>query len=198
MKSDASQSNKLQCQNNQINTSKSALAAAVWSSVLFVPLTILSCTTSKSGSNQTASVSEVIAPNADIAADQLSDDLPPELKDASRFDPAVTLDPKAVQESDFYQIKQSIDQNRDALEAGWREQERMENSVKAASSAEEQRNAAAAKADQEERERRRLKQIEAFEKSKAQREKDEQKANKAAEKLPSIKSDEVNWKGLED
>jgi hypothetical protein len=175
-----------------------SLTQSIIVAALMIPMNLTSCTSTKSGSQEAPSGDVVSASALNTPQGQTNEDLPLELKDAQRFDPAVTLDPKVIQESDFYQIKQSIEQNRAALDAGWREQERMENSVKDANSAEAQRKAAAAKAEEEERKRQRQKQIEAYEKSKDQRAKDEQKASENAEKLPSIKNNEVNWKGLED
>jgi hypothetical protein len=178
--------------------SQKCFQRAIAATTLIVPLALISCTSTKSGSQGAPTGDIVTASDTNTSQGNTNEDLPVELKDAQRFDPALTLDPKVVQESDFYQIKQSIEQNRAALDAGWREQERMENSVKAANSAEDQRKSAAAKAEEEERERLRQKQIEAYERSKDQRAKDEQKASENAEKLPSIKNNEVNWKGLED
>jgi hypothetical protein len=161
-------------------------------------MSLSSCTTTKSSSQGTATQDIVATGHNQGTGPDSNEDLPVELKDAQRFDPATTLDPKIIQESDFYQVKQSIEQNRAALDAGWREQERMENSVKSATSAEAQRKATQEKVEEEERERQRQKQIEAYERSKDQRSKDDQKASEDAEKLPTIKNNEVNWKGLED
>jgi multimeric flavodoxin WrbA len=176
----------------------SPLPFAMITTAIVLPLVLNSCTTTKSGAQNTASGEVVSSSQTTPDGSQSNEDLPVELRDAQKFDPASTLDPKVVQESDFYQIKQSIEQNKAALDAEWKEQERMENSVKSAKSAEDQRKMETAKAEDEERERQRQKDIETYEKSKDQRTKDEQKTIDDAEKLPSIKNNEVNWKGLED
>jgi hypothetical protein len=166
-----------------------------------VILTVITLTHSGCTSNKTSSTTPTDPVNAGSntsSQDANAGDLPPELSDAQRFDPASTLDPKVVQESDFYQIKQSVEQNKAALDATWKEQDRLENSVKTSATQEEDKKAALLKAEEEERERQRQKQVEAFEKSKDQRAKDEKKAKEAAEKLPGISNEEVNWKGLED
>jgi hypothetical protein len=158
-----------------------------------VAITLAACTTTNPSANPSGGTDPVSGD-----ATTSTDELPAELKDAQKFDPAATLDPKVVQESDFYQIRQSIEQNKAALDAGWKEQERIEASVKSTAAQEEARKAALAKAEEEERERQRQKQIEAYESTKDQRAKDEIKAQEAAKKLPGISNEEVNWKGLED
>lgn len=155
-----------------------------------------SCTTS----NSTNKSSEgVISAESARGADQPDlQDVPEELRNAHRFDPALTLDPKVVQESDFYQIKQSIERNRAALEAAWKEQEAVEARVKAALSAEKQRKAELAKKEEEERDLKRRQAAEEFEKTKDIRAKYEVEAEKRVKKMPTISRDDELWNGLED
>jgi len=127
-----------------------------------------------------------------------NEDIPEELKSSLTFDPVHTLDPKVVQESDFYQIKQEIERNRAALEAAWKEQEAAEARVKEAMAAEKTRKAELAKQEEEERERQRLKDAELYEKQREMRAKYEADADKRVKKMPTITRDEELWNGLED
>ena len=108
------------------------------------------------------------------------------------------MDQKTIQESDFYQIKQSVEQNKNALDEGWKEQDRVEALIKATDKAAEDKKSAAAKAEEDERERQRLEAIKDFDKNKDKRAKEEEKANDDVKKLPTINRNEENWKGLED
>jgi hypothetical protein len=127
-----------------------------------------------------------------------NEDIPEELKSSLTFDPAHTLDPKVVQESDFYQIKQEIERNREALESAWKEQEAIEARVKEAAANEKNRKAELAKQEEEERERQRLKDAELYEKQREMRAKYEADADKRVKKMPTITRDEELWNGLED
>ena len=127
-----------------------------------------------------------------------NEDIPEELKSSLTFDPVHTLDPKVVQESDFYQIKQEIERNRAALEAAWKEQEAAEARVKEALAAEKTRKAELAKQEEDERERQRLKDAETYEKKREMRAKYEADADKRVKKMPTITRDEELWNGLED
>ncbi len=142
---------------------------------------------------------EVIQAGENAEANPLAnEDIPEELKSSLTFDPAHTLDPKVVQESDFYQIKQEIERNRAALEAAWKEQEAAEARVKEALAAEKTRKAELAKQEEEERERQRLKDAELYEKQSQMRAKYEADAEKRVKKMPTITRDEELWNGLED
>jgi type IV secretory pathway VirB10-like protein len=153
-----------------------------------------SCTTSNSAKNSSDVVDASEAENAGPALQ----DVPDELRYAHRFDPAATLDPKVVQESDFYQIKKTIEQNRAVLEAAWKEQEAIEARVKAAASAEKQRKADLAKQEEEELARKRQEAAAEYERTKDLREKYENEANERVKKLPTIRRSDEVWRGLED
>ncbi len=172
------------------------LFAALITAPLFF---VAACTTTKmndgnSGVGDPASS----APNESGSSPNTSEELPPELRDAQRFDPVTTMDQKTIQESDFYQIKQSVEQNKNALDEGWKEQDRVEALIKATDKAAEEKKSAAAKAEEDERERQRLEAIKDFDKNKDKRAKEEEKANDDVKKLPTINRNEENWKGLED
>lgn len=168
---------------------KSILIALMTSS-----LATVACTTGKKPLPRndvvTASGSQVDAAS--------NEEIPAELRDAHAFDPATTLDQATIKESDFYQIKKSIEENQPALDAAWKEQERLESSLKAANAEVEKKKALSAKAEEEERERQRQIAITDFEKNKEKRAKEEQQADEEIKKLPTISKDEVMWQGLED
>lgn len=114
------------------------LFAALITAPLFF---VAACTTTKmndgnSGVGDPASS----APNESGSSPNTSEELPPELLDAQRFDPVTTMDQKTIQESDFYQIKQSVEQNKNALDEGWKEQDRVEALIKATDKAAEEKN----------------------------------------------------------
>jgi len=153
-----------------------------------------SCTTSNSAKNS----SDVVDASESEHAGPAVQDVPDELRYAHRFDPAATLDPKVVQESDFYQIKQSIEQNRAILETAWKEQEAIEARVKAAATAEKQRKADLAKQEEEELARKRQEAAAEYERTKDLREKYENEANERVKKLPTIRHSDEVWQGLED
>ena len=178
---------------NRQKTFSASKRAALFFTALLAFFTA-SCTTSKSPKQG----ADVVATSPVDDSEPGLQDVPAELRHAHRFDPALTLDPKVVQESDFYQIKQAIEQNRAILEAAWKEQEAIESRVKAALSAEKQRKADLAKQEEEELARKRQAAAEEYERTKDLREKYENEANERVKKLPTIrKSDEV-WRGLED
>lgn len=159
-------------------------------------LSFSSCTSLQSSKKpETEVVQAETKPEANPLANE---DIPEELKSSLTFDPVHTLDPKVVQESDFYQIKQEIERNRAALEAAWKEQEAAEARVKEAMAAEKTRKAELAKQEEEERERQRLKDAELYEKQREMRAKYEADADKRVKKMPTITRDEELWNGLED
>lgn len=151
------------------------------------------CTTTKKSPTGSK---DVVAGSADATLS--NEDIPVELKDAQSFDPATTLEQSVVQESDFYQIKKSVEENKQTLEAAWKEQERLEASVRAANAEEEKKKAIAAKQEEEERERQRQIAIAEFEKNKEKQAKEEKAALDEVKKLPTISNEEVMWNGLED
>jgi multimeric flavodoxin WrbA len=159
-------------------------------------LTFYSCTsTKKTGAT---GANDPVATDASAAAKGSGEDLPEELKDALNYDPATSLDAKTVEESDFYQIKKSVEENKANLDAAWREQERMESSVKAAKQESEKQKALKAKQEEEERDKQRLKEIEEFEKNTERRAKEAKAAEDEISKLPTISKDEIMWQGIED
>lgn len=160
-----------------------------------LPFMAGSCTSLKSSPKQSSDV--VDAAQTDSNEPPLQD-VPEELRNAHRFDPAVTLDPKVVQESDFHQIKQAIEQNRAVLEAAWKEQEAIEARVKAALTAEKQRKADLARQEEEERDKKRQEAAAEYERTKDLREKYENEANERVKKLPTIRRSDELWQGLED
>ncbi len=162
-------------------------------------LTFYSCTsTKKTGATGANDPVASDASDASAAAKGSGEDLPEELKDALNYDPATSLDTKTVEESDFYQIKKSVEENKANLDAAWREQERMESSVKAAKQESEKQKALKAKQEEEERDKQRLKEIEEFEKNTERRAKEAKAAEDEISKLPTISKDEVMWQGIED
>ena len=184
-----SRSNKSPKQKTVKNAAMALLAA-------LIGFSSASCTTSHS--KKPAGTEAVSAQNQELDDPTALQDIPAELRDAHKFDPASTLDQKTVQESDFYKIKQSIESNRAVLEAAWKEQERIEASVRSSLTAENQHKAALAKQEEEDRERKRQLAIEDFENNKDRRAKDASDADEEVKKLPTIKKSEVLWKGLED
>jgi len=164
--------------------------------VSVVAMSLGSCSTFSSNKKTLADGTVVDVSSDTDSADQ--QDIPLELRNASRFDPAQTLDQKVVQASDFYQIKQAIEKNKQILEAAWKEQEAIEARVKAALSEESQRKAALAKQEEEERERRRQIAAEEYEKSKDIRAKYEDEAQQRVKKMPTISRSDELWNGLED
>jgi hypothetical protein len=162
---------------------------------LVCSLGLISCVTTK-----TQETTDPVKPAVEKAAveDPRLLELPEELRDAHKYDPAATLDTATVQESDFFQIRKSVDENKAALDSAWREQEQLENRVKSAKTIEEQRRAAEAKRQEEELERKRQQEVAEFEKNKSKRAKEAQDAEDAMKKLPTISKDEIMWQGLED
>jgi hypothetical protein len=174
-----------------IKTRSSILSCLVISSLVFY-----SCTSTKKDGK--ASSDEPVAAGVPSSQGAGQEDLPSELRDVQTFDPAASLDQKTVLESDFYQIKKSVEENKAALDAAWHEQDRLESNVRAAKAEVEKQKALNAKKEEEEREKKRLKDIEEFEKNKAKRAKEEKAAEEEIKKLPSISKDEVMWEGIED
>lgn len=174
-----------------IKTRSSILSCLVISTLAFY-----SCTSTKKDAKAVST--EPVAAGSASTPSASQEDLPPELRDAQSFDPAASLDQKTVQESDFYQIKKSVEENKAALDAAWREQDRLENNVRAAQAEVEKQKALNAKKEEEEREKQRLKDVEEFEKNKAKRAKEEKAADEEIQKLPSISKDEIMWQGIED
>lgn len=154
------------------------------------------CTTPKTANSSMSQ--DVVAPAAPPKGAYVDQDIPEELKNADQFDPATTLDRSIVEQSDFYQIKKSVEDNKKALDAAWKEQERIEASINAQKAEEQRQKALAAKAEEEERERQRQIAIKEFEKNKQKRAKEELEAIEEVKKLPTISRDEVKWQGLED
>lgn len=159
-----------------------------------LPFIAGSCTSLKSPQQP----SDVVDAAQTESTEPSMQDVPAELRNAHRFDPAVTLDPKVVQESDFHQIKQAIEQNRAVLEAAWKEQEAIEARVKAALTAEKQRKADLARQEEEERDKKRQEAAAEYERTKDLREKYENEANERVKKLPTIRRSDELWRGLED
>lgn len=185
--------NSRQNKSHKMNSVKNAAMALL---AVLIGFSSASCTTSHS--KKPAGTEAVSAQNQESDDPTALQDIPAELRDAHKFDPASTLDQKTVQESDFYKIKQSIESNRAVLEAAWKEQERIEASVRSSLTAENQHKAAVAKQEEEDRERKRQLAIEEFETNKDRRAKDVSDADEEMKKLPTIKKSEVLWKGLED
>lgn len=166
------------------------------SCLLISSFAFYSCTsTKKDGANGSA---DPVSAETKSSENGTYDELPDELKDAHTFDPAKTLDQKTVEESDFYQIKKSVEENKANLDAAWREQDRLETSVKASKVEEERQKALKAQREEEEREKQRQKEIEAFEKGKEKRAKEAKEAEEEINKLPTISKDEIMWQGIED
>jgi hypothetical protein len=185
--------NLLSSRNKKVTTSNANKRAALMLAALFAFVTG-SCTTSKAPKQGTEVVDAIESGNSEPPLQ----DVPEELRNAHRFDPAATLDPKVVHESDFYQIKQAIERNRAVLEAAWKEQEAIEARVKAALNEEKQRKASLAKQEEEELARKRQESAAEYERTKDLQEKYENEANERVKKLPTIRRSDEVWRGLED
>ena len=158
-----------------------------------VMVQLWSCTTlSKSSADAVAGAS----PPGELVSGK--DDLPPELRDANKFDPAATLDADAVKNSDFYEVQQKAEADRAALDAAWKEQDAKDEAMRKAQDDEErkrldeQRKADAAK------EQTRNESRSAYQKSMARRERDRRDAERAVGKMPTISHKDVMWNGLEE
>ncbi len=170
--------------------------SSILSCLIISTLAFYSCTATKKDGAKASS--DPVTAGASNSQTGSQEDLPAELKDAQSFDPADSLDQKTVQESDFYQIKKSVEENKAALDAAWREQDRLESQVRAAKADVEKQKALTTKQEEEAREKQRLKDVEEFEKNKTKRLKEEKAAEEEIQRLPTISKDEVMWEGLED
>ena len=129
-----------------------------------------------------------------VAADA---DLPPDLQNYGKFDPAATLDPKSIQESDFYQINKSTLDDKANLDAAWAEQDRLESSVKNHKKETDDATLKKAKDESDAIERDRQLKVENAKKNKNTEDDEERKAAEEVKKLPTISDDELNWKALD-
>lgn len=154
-----------------------------------------SCTSTKSTAPKPG---DLVEANPALSSEPELQDVPEELRFALRFDPAQTLDPKTVEESEFYQIKKAIEQNRSIIEAAWKEQEAIEARVRAAIDEEKMQKAEIARQEEAELNRKRKNAADEYERTKDLRAKYEKEANERAKKLPTISRDYEVWKGLED
>jgi len=164
----------------------------IYASLLTFSLISLRCTTKPS----TEAPKEAVAPAQQASADTSS--LPPELRNVDSFDPAATIDPEVVKNSDFHQVKQTTEANRQAVDSEWKAQDALEESIRKAKEEEKKKQQ-----EQEEKEKRELeeqrKEANRRYKSNAVREARYMKeAEERAKKLPTISKEEMLWNGLED
>lgn len=161
--------------------------------ILVSSLALLRCTSSK------VKEEEPVKPNPPSEVSKAGeDDLPPELKDVDKFDPATTLDEKQIQDSDFYKVKKDVESKKEALDKEWKSQDQLDGDVKKAKEDEERRKKEEQKAEDEAREQKRQEMIKNYGSQSKKRAHEERIARDRAAKLPTISKEEVNWNGLED
>ena len=124
-------------------------------------------------------------------------DLPADLQNYGKFDPAATLDPKAIQESDFYQINKSTLDDKAKLDAAWAEQDRLESSVKNHKKETDDAQQKKAQEESDAIERDRQLKVENTKKNKSTEDDEQKKAAEEVKKMPTISEDELNWKALD-
>ena len=145
-----------------------------------------------------AAVAPTVAPVKPTEPGVIDTTLPPELQNAQNFDPASTIDPNAVKNSDFFQVKKEAETNRTNLEKDWKMQDDQEESVKKAKEAEKLKQDQDQKKDDEAREESRMKSVKEHKSSAAQRARFMREANDRVKKMPTITKQEIQWNGLED
>ena len=167
----------------------------IYAVVLLSSLALLRCTSSKVKDDAQEPVKVEAKPVASAAGEY---ELPPELRDTDKFDPATTLDAQQVQESDFYKIKKEVDDKRPHLDADWKAQDQLENDVRKAKDDATRRDKEQLKKEEEDREKARQESIKNFGANSKKRAREERIARDRAAKLPTISKEEVQWNGLED
>ena len=151
---------------------------------------------SSSGKNQGQGMAEPVG--AQTPATSGAGDLPPELRDASTFDPATTLDAETVKQSDFYQVRQKTEADRAAVDAAWKAQEVRDEALRKAREDEERKKRDEKLREEAINEQTRQESIHNYKKTAAQRLRDRQDAERAVKKMPTITHEDVMWNGLED
>lgn len=158
----------------------------------------LRCTSNKQGTANPEPVQANHAATSEPSAPAVDGDLPPELRDVQKFDPAASIDAEAVKNSDFYQVKKNAETNRPSLDADWKAQDELEKSVKKAKEDEEKRKKEDAKKEEQLREQSRVKSAKEYKDASAQRARYIREANEKVKKMPTISKREIMWNGLED
>lgn len=160
----------------------------IYVSVLMASLMSMRCATKKSSDE----VKEPVAAAPSAAADE---NLPPELREAHKFDPAAELDAKGT---DFDEVRKNVQANASAIDAEWKAQEQLEDSVRKSKEDEELRKKEEQKKEEAEREQARLEATKNYKANAARRAREEREAREEVKKMPTISKEEVMWNGLED
>lgn len=164
--------------------------------ILLSSLALLRCTSSKMKDEPQEPV-KVETP-AEAPKASADNDLPPELREAEKFDPATTLDEKQVQESDFYKVRKDVESKKGTLDQEWKAQDQLDSEVRKAKEDEERRKKEEQKKEEEEREKARQESVKSYNSNSKKRAHQERVARDNAAKLPTISHEEVMWNGLED
>ncbi len=162
--------------------------------ILVSSLALLRCTSSKV---KDAEMKEPVKVEASEVKASEDSDLPPELRDADKFDPATTLDEKQVQDSDFYQVRKEVEGKKAHVDQEWKAQDQLEDSVRKTKEDEERKKKEDQKKEEESREKARLESVKNFNANAKKRAHDERVARDRVAKMPTITKEEMMWNGLE-
>jgi hypothetical protein len=166
-------------------------------SLVSVSLAMSGCTSTKTKSAEDPVAASAEAPKTEETTGVVDASLPPELQDAHKFDPATTIDQETLKNSDFYQVKREVEVSKSALDAEWKAQDALEQSVIKAKEDEEKRKALEQAKEDEAKEEARLKATKDYEANQQKRMKEEQEAMRKVATMPTISEKDVNWNGLE-
>jgi hypothetical protein len=166
----------------------------LYSFVIFLAVFTMRCTTTSHQPESTKPTEPVKTETNKVEGDQ---SLPPELRDAQSFDPASSLDQKAIEESDFYKAKKEAESAKIKVDEEWKAQDELDSNIRKSKEEQEKRKQEELKKEDERKEESRKRAVNEYSKYAKERAQKERKTAEMVKKMPTISEEEVNWNGLE-